>query len=107
MRKKAKDNAFEDVTLDCAGNLTGWQAVGSAGEYEYTRQDLVTGNFAKVGNCDNGRHEMKSDAPFGVTVWGWGSAATTGFSTQAVSYGYPAGMSVQPINTVVVVPTPK
>ncbi len=107
VRRKAKDATFKDVTLDCAGTLTGWQPVGSAGDYEYTRIDLVTGNFAKVGKCDNGRHDIKSDGTFGVTVWGWGSAATTNFYTQAVSYGYPAGMSVQPINTVVVVPVPK
>ena len=107
---------FQDVTLDCAGTLSGWQNVGTSGDYQYTRVDLVTGNFAKVGNCDNGRHQMSSNGLFGVTVWGWGSAATggqyrctscTGFYTQAVSYGYPAGASVQPINTVVVVPTPK
>ena len=109
-------NGFEDVTLDCAGTLTGWQNAGSSGNYQYTRVDLVTGNFQKVGNCDNGRHTMSSNGIFGVTVWGWGSMATGGqyrcttcggFYTQAVSYGYPAGASVQPINTVVVVPTPK
>jgi len=114
--KDTNTNAFDDVTLDCAGTLTGWTAVGSSGNYEMTRADLVTGNFTKVGNCDNGRHTMTSNGLFGVTVWGWGSAATggsyrctqncNGFYTQAVSYGYPAGASVQPINTVVVVPTP-
>jgi hypothetical protein len=48
-------------------------------------------------------------------VWGWGSAATGGnfgfpdggFYSQAVSYAYPAGASVQPINTVVVPPVPQ
>jgi hypothetical protein len=113
-------NGFEDVTLDCTGTLPqsgqSWQSAGSSGNYQYTRVDLVTGNFAKVGNCDNGRHTMSSNGIFGVTVWGWGSMATggqyrcttcSGFYTQAVSYGYPAGASVQPINTVVVVPTPK
>ena len=114
VREKGQ-NGFEDVTLDCAGTLTGWQNIGTSGTYQYTRADLVTGNFAKVGSCDNGRHTMTSNGIFGVTVWGWGSAATggsyrctscTGFYTQAVSYGYPAGASVQPINTVVVVPTP-
>jgi hypothetical protein len=114
--RQKDQNGFEDVTLDCAGTLTGWQNAGTSGNYQYTRVDLVTGNFQKVGNCDNGRHTMTSNGIFGVTVWGWGSAATggqyrctscTGFYTQAVSYGYPAGASVQPINTVVVVPTPK
>lgn len=98
---------FKDVELDCAGKLGGWMPVGNAGLYEYTRVDLVTGNFAKQGNCDNGRHEMKSDGTFGLTVWGWGSAASGAFSSQAVSYAYPAGASVKPINTVVVPATPK
>lgn len=99
---------FEDVTLDCAGTLSGWQPVGTGGTYEYTRFDLVTGNFQGTGNCNNGRHEMKSAAPFGVTVWGWGSAATgqmgQGFYTQYVSYAYPAGAGVAPINNVVIPP---
>jgi hypothetical protein len=68
---------------------------------------LVRGNFQKQGNCDNGRHEIKSDAPFGITVWGWGTLATgSTFYTQAVSYAYPGGMSLKPINTVVIPPTP-
>jgi hypothetical protein len=99
-------NGFEDVTLDCAGKLTGWKPVGSGGKYEYTRIDLVRHNFAKQGGCDNGRHEMKSNAPFGLTVWGWGTAEATSFQTQYVSYAYPAGASVKPVNTVVVLPTP-
>jgi hypothetical protein len=106
---------FKDVSLDCAGNLSGWQPVGNSGEYEYTRFDLVRHNFAKQGACDNGRHEIKSDGTFGLTVWGWGTAETggffglpgSGFYSQAVSYAYPGGASVQPINTVVVPPTPK
>ncbi len=99
-----------DVTLDCAGTITsGWQPVGS-GAYEYNRIALVTGNFAKVGNCDNGLHTMQGTKPFGVTVWGWGSAAsgdsTSPTYSQATSYAFPAGMSLQPITTVVVLPTP-
>ena len=106
-------NGFADVTLDCFGTLTGWQPVGSSGTYEYTRVDLSTGNFNGVGQCDNGRHQMSSTAPFNVTVWGWGSVATggaydypdfPGFYTQAVSYAYPVGMSVRQINNVVVLP---
>jgi hypothetical protein len=88
---------FADVTLDCAGTLTGWQPVG---DYQYTRVDLVTGNFQNVGNCSNGRHEMSSSQPFGVTVWGWGSAASGSVFTQYVSYAYPAGASVKKINTI-------
>ncbi|MFH2010434.1 MAG: IgGFc-binding protein [bacterium] len=92
-------NDFVDVTLDCAGPLIGWQPLG---ELEYTRIDLVTGDFMNVGNCSNGRQEMHSEAPFGVTVWGWGGYSS--FFTQYVSYAYPAGASVKPINEVVVDP---
>jgi IgGFc binding protein len=84
-----------DVTIDCqSGPLTGWQPIGT--KYETTRIDLQHLG-AKVGDCDNGRHEMKSSAPFGLTVWGW---------DEAVSYAYPAGASVKPINSVVVTPNP-
>jgi len=102
VRKKGKDG-FSDVKLDCAGTLTGWKAVG---DYEYTRVDLVRFNFEGQGQCDNGRHEMTSDAPFGVTVWGWGSGETgdltRGFYSIYVSYGYPVGASLKFINDVVV-----
>ena len=102
---------FSDVMLDCAGALSGWQPVGTSGSYEYTRFDLVRHNFAPQGKCDNGRHEMHSASPFGLTVWGWGSAETgpqfKGFYSQYVSYAYPAGAGVAPINTVVIPPTVK
>jgi IgGFc binding protein len=92
---------YQDVTLDCAGILSGWQSVGSSA-YEYTRVDLVTGDFAPQGTCANGRHTIESSAPFGLTVWGWGSDATSpAFDSTYVSYAYPAGASVQSINDVV------
>ena len=96
-RPKAADNAFHDVTLDCLGTVTGWQPVGTSGLYQYAHVDLRHAE-APVGKCDNGLHTIKSDAPFGITVWGYDSAS---------SYAYPAGASVKPINTVVVPPTPK
>jgi hypothetical protein len=102
---------FSDVILDCAGPLSGWQPIGTSGQYEYTRTDLVRHNFAPQGNCNTGRHEIKSDSPFGLTIWGWGSADTgqmfMGFYSQYVSYAYPAGAGVQAINTVVIPPTTK
>jgi IgGFc binding protein len=101
-RRSTMTNAFEDVTLDCAGTLSGWLPVG---DFEYTRVDLVTGNFQNVGSCSNGRHEMSSNAPFGVTVWGWGTPSAFP-STTYVSYAYPAGAGVQPINEVEVPPVP-
>lgn len=95
------DGTFADVTLECAGNATpltvgGWQPIGS---YQYTRVDLSTGDFMGVNGCTNGRQELSSSLPFGVTVWGWGHAAS---QTQNVSYAYPAGAGFQPINAVVI-----
>ncbi len=95
-RQKASDNTFHDVTVDCVGKVTGWQPVGTSGQYQYVHVDLATGG-AGVGSCNNGLHTAKSDTPFGITVWGYDSAS---------SYAYPAGASVKPINTVVVPPTP-
>jgi hypothetical protein len=103
---------WADVSLDCMGTVGGWQALGSS--YEWTHVTLVSGNFEKNGACDNGRHEMKSGLPFGVTVWGWGSEASggqfrtptaTGFYSQAVSYAFPAGASIRTITTAAVPPT--
>lgn len=102
IRRKDQNDMFQDVTLDCAGVLKGWTKVG---EYEFTRPDLSTGDFQPVGKCSNGRHELTSAAPFGVGVWGWGTPKTGSF-TANVSYSYPGGMNVQPINTVVIPPTP-
>jgi hypothetical protein len=49
--------------------------------------------------CNNGVQQMDSEAPFGVWVWGWGSEST---NTGWVSYGYPAGEGVLPINDVII-----
>jgi len=103
IRRPDVNNNFQDVSIDCLGSpITGWQTVG---QYQYTRLDLQTGNFTDVNGCSNGRHELTSTAPFGLNVWGWGTPSTTSF-TANVSYSYPGGMNVQPINTVVVPPTP-
>ncbi len=108
VRSRAVDGTFKDVVLDCAGPVTGWLPVDPADTFEYTRFDLVRGNFEKQGNCDNGRREIHSDAPFGLTVWGWGTHATDpAFNSTYVSYAYPAGARVQSINDVVVLPEPK
>jgi hypothetical protein len=104
VRRKG-ENGFADVTLDCAGKLGGWATLG-AGELQYTRLDLVRFDFEPQGGCDNGRHEMSSTEPFGLWVWGWGTPETTVF-TADVSYGYPAGENVAPINQVLVPPTPQ
>ncbi|MEO6420834.1 MAG: IgGFc-binding protein, partial [Polyangiaceae bacterium] len=46
---------FQDVTLDCAGTLTGWTPVGAGGKYEITNVDLIRSGVKK-GTCDNGPH---------------------------------------------------
>jgi hypothetical protein len=108
VRARGTDDTFKDVMLDCAGAVTGWQPVGASGAYEYTRFDLVRGNFEKQGNCDNGRRQIESEAPFGLTVWGWGThASDPAFNSTYVSYAYPAGARVQSINNVIVLPEPR
>lgn len=91
---------FAPVVLKCKGEIDGWQPLG---DYEYTRVDLVTGDFQGVAGCTNGPQEMSSTQDFGVTVWGWGTTQ----QTKLVSYGYPAGAGFTPINEIVVPPTPK
>jgi hypothetical protein len=114
--------AMPDVTLDCAGLLGGWQAVGSSGKYEMTRVDLSTGDFQGVGACNNGVHTIAGSLAstpgvvpptpaVGVTVWGWGNESTWPTDvgndetnpkfTRWVSYGYPAGANFKPLNTAV------
>jgi hypothetical protein len=105
VREKGPEG-FVDVELACRGKLDGWQAVGSGGRFEFTRVDLVRHDFEPQGGCDNGRHEMKSDLPFGLTVWGWGTTETVSF-TRNVSYGYPAGESVVQLNDIYVPSVPK
>ncbi|HEX4514092.1 MAG TPA: IgGFc-binding protein [Polyangiaceae bacterium] len=103
IRRPDANNNFQDVSIDCLGTpIGGWQTIGG---YQWTRVDLQTGNFQDVNGCSNGRHELKSLAPFGLNVWGWGTPNTTSFTCN-VSYSYPGGMNVQPINSVVVPPTP-
>lgn len=103
VRVKSKlTKEFAPVTLKCRGELSGWQTLG---DFEWTRVDLVTGNFTGVDGCNNGPQEMFSDQPFGVTVWGWGTLQLQ--QTHRVSYAYPAGAGFKPINEVIVPPAPK
>jgi hypothetical protein len=103
LTREKVNGAFADVNIDCVGTVGGWAPIDTADDMEYTRVDLVTGNFMPVGNCNNGLHVATSPQPFGLVVWGWGSAASTSFFSQAVSYAYPAGASVKQINQVVVI----
>ncbi|MBI4705943.1 MAG: IgGFc-binding protein [Deltaproteobacteria bacterium] len=95
--RMATATGFKEVKLDCLGQLGGWIPVGAGGKYEVMNVDLI--RFGQPnGACANGPHQAESEGPFGLMVWGldWFS-----------SYGYPAGGSVAPINTVVVPPVPK
>jgi len=88
-----EDGSFHPVTLDCLGEVEGFQPVG---DYEWARVDLTTGDFESVSGCSSGRRVMESEAPFGLWVWGW---ATPEFSPPGyASYGYPAGMNVRKVN---------
>jgi IgGFc binding protein len=94
---RAKQNGrFEDVWLECAGNLgaakgdgdVGFRPVGTRGEYEFARVDLSKNR--KPGDtfgdrvCRTGLQQMRSEGPFTATLWGW---------DKAVSYAYPGGMA--------------
>jgi hypothetical protein len=101
VRAKAQAG-FADVSLDCAAApVSGWANIDRGGTYQYARVDLSTGNFASRGGCSNGWHRMASSAPFAVTVWQWGTAATEpAFVSQRRSIGYIAGGAVLPLNSV-------
>jgi hypothetical protein len=102
IRQKTVKGTFADVSLDClTGPVSNWSPVGTAGTYEYAWVDLVVSVAdagVPQGSCNNGYHAMTSDAPFGLTVWGWDTY---------VSYAYPGGGSLQAINKVVVPAVPK
>jgi hypothetical protein len=117
-QRERADLPFAAVELECAGRIGGFRPVGSDGRFEAAHVDLVRGNFEAQGNCDNGVQRMRSAAAFGVTVWGWGTPATSGGScddpysgvgtyTCAVSYAFPGGESVRAINDVVLPPIPE
>jgi hypothetical protein len=96
--RRKKDGAFKDVKLACmSAPISGWTPVGN-GDSEITYVKLVDA-WMPQGGCNNGVQQMDSEAPFGVWVWGWGSEST---NTGWVSYGYPAGEGVLPINDVVI-----
>ena len=84
---------------DSGLSITEWKPVGTAGEYEIAHVKLVDHWNSMAGTCNNGIQEMTSSGPFGVWVWGWGSEDT---STGWVSYGYPAGEGILPINDVII-----
>jgi hypothetical protein len=96
--RQRKNGTFADVELKCLGGaISGWQPVGN-GDFEIAYVKLVD-HFNGQNGCNNGVNVMDSTNPFGVWVWGWGSEDT---GTGWVSYGYPAGEGVLPINDVII-----
>jgi IgGFc binding protein len=93
-------HGFANVTLDCAGVLSGWKKLDGSpadgtGRFEYTYVDLLRHwspqPYRDGGMCGSGRHEMQSDGPFAVTVWGLAPYD---------SYAYPGGAGVRPLTAV-------
>jgi len=95
--RRANGGVFADVNLDCVGAITGWQPIGTGGQYEVTKVDLIRDGIPN-GTCNNGPHSADSPSSFGLMVWGLDT-----FS----SYGYPAGGNATTINTVIVPPVPE
>ena len=90
--RRRSATGFKDVTLTCAGVLTGWQPLGAGGEYEYVWVRVTSGGLPQKfaqGTCGYGRHEASSEGTFSVTVWG---------TSDDASYGYAAGRGSRPIN---------
>ena len=50
--RKSGTTGFQDVTVDCLGVISGWQPVGTSGEYEITNVDLQRNT--PVGTCTTG-----------------------------------------------------
>jgi hypothetical protein len=90
--REAGASGFQDVTLDCVGTLSGWQAIGTTDKYEMTNVDLVRAGQPN-GTCVNGPHSATSASPFGLMVWGLDYFA---------SYAYPAGGNAAALNSVTV-----
>jgi len=80
--RKKNDDRFADVTLDCAGTISGWKPIGNGGAYETVTIALSQGNFAPQvypgGTCELGAHTMSSSAPFTGYVWAWTHAGVDG-----------------------------
>jgi IgGFc binding protein len=96
MVRRKTATGFVPVKLSCGGEVTGWQPLGTSGQYEFAWVQLTDG-FVSKGDCGYGRQEASSDGPFGITVWGMG---------QDASYGYVGGTGLRPINDAPPTPVP-
>jgi hypothetical protein len=94
LTRKKLNGAYQDVTLECAGTITGWMPIGTGDEYQYAWIDLWRADKS-VNNCKNGPQTASSNGPFGLVVWGTDSFA---------SYAYPGGGNLGSISTAIVIP---
>lgn len=86
--RRRTNGAFQDVTLDCAGVLTGWRPITD--DFEWTFVELTrhgTPQKYDAGVCTDGAHRITSHAPFALTVWGLAPYS---------SYAYPGGTGLRP-----------
>jgi len=89
--RRKERGAFHDVTLDCAGPLTGWTQITP--DYEWTSVTLSRFGAPQTypgGQCKDGAHRIESEGPFTITVWGISPYS---------SYAYPGGTGLRPIST--------
>lgn len=87
--RRKVDGSFRDVTLDCAGPLTGWKSITE--DFEWTYAELTRDGAPQAypaGKCTDGSHRIQSDGPFAMTVWGLAAYA---------SYAYPGGTGLRPV----------
>ncbi|MBX3191108.1 MAG: IgGFc-binding protein [Labilithrix sp.] len=79
-----------DVTLDCAGTLTGWQTVDE--QFEYVRVPLRDhdGRPTPHGEraCTAGPHWIESHDPFHATLWGTNTTMRPAFDEMRGSSAY-------------------
>ncbi len=95
VRTRDAKGFFRDVTVDCAGVVSGWKPVGGSGALEFASVALTASSQPVAygtTTCGTGRREATSDGPFSVTVWGTGTYA---------SFAYPGGTGSRPITSAV------
>lgn len=86
--RRKLNGSFRDVTLDCAGVITGWKSINA--DYEWTSVVLTRRGLPQTypaGKCNDGAHRIKSEGAFSIAVWGVSPSA---------SYSYSGGTGLRP-----------
>jgi hypothetical protein len=58
----------------------------------------TSGMSVTIVEIEDGHHAIEGDAPFGITVYGFGGPLSPGSRVANVSYGYPGGLNLLEIN---------